>query len=347
MTSEVFNDQSVNYLEEFRNLTPESPYRKNLIELLMSVDAHYGHQCCHQNPLVNKYIYGTHGDVHVINLSYTIFLLKKVLNDLVSVFSENNARLLFVGSKEQLEDVIRNAADRCGQYYVNRRWFGGTLTNWQTIQKSIRKMNEIEKQLANDEMSKKDRQNKMRVLASLNNSLGGIRKMSSLPDLIFVTDTNREKVAIAEAKKLGIPVIALIDSNSSPLGVDYPIPCNDDSQKSVSLICQLISDAVLTGIEIAFEKRQAQKKEREQQRKSFAERRNYVQKDGVKEGEEASNEQGGGASLEGGEAVVAQKPIFNKDKAAAETAPAKKVGPRRDMVSVKKPRQDNRDNRNS
>ena len=342
MTTEVFNDQSINYLEEFRNLTPESTNKKQLIELLMSVDAHYGHQRCRQNPLVKKYIYGTHGDVHVINLTSTIFLLKKVLNDLVSIFSENNARLLFVGSKEQLEDIIKNAADRCGQYNVNQRWFGGTMTNWQTIQKSIRKMNEIEKQLENEQISKKDRQSKLRVLATLNKSLGGIRKMSNLPDLIFVTDTNREKVAVAEAKKLGIPVIALIDSNSNPIGVDYPIPCNDDSQKSVSLICQLISDAVLTGIEIAFEKRQKQKLEREQQRKSFSERKNFIQKDEQKEcADENSNEN-----------VIkdAQKPLFDKDaqssnNTTSSATPAKKSGPRKDMVTGRKPKQDNRGSR--
>jgi small subunit ribosomal protein S2 len=295
------------------------------------------------NDLVNKYIYGTHGDVHVINLTSTIFLLKKLLNDLVSIFSENNARLLFVGSKEQLEDIIKNSAERCGQYYVNQRWFGGTMTNWQTIQRSIRKMNEIEKQLENDTLSKKDKLNKLRVLATLNKSLGGIRKMSHLPDLIFVTDTNREKVAIAEAKKLGIPVIALIDSNSNPTGVDYPIPCNDDSQKSVSLICQLISDAVLTGIEIAFEKRQAQKRERDAQRKSFSDRKNYVQKEEKKE--EGVNESA--------ENVVKEekKPMFNKDAQAssasgASATPIKKSGPRKDMVTGRKPKQDRRDERN-
>ena len=343
MNTAVLNDQSINYLEEFRNLTPESTNKKQLVELLMSVDAHYGHQRCRQNPLVNKYIYGTHGDVHVINLTSTIFLLKKVLNDLVSIFSENNARLLFVGSKEQLEDIIKNAAERCGQYYVNQRWFGGTMTNWQTIQKSVRKMNEIEQQLENDTLSKKDKLNRLRVLATLNKSLGGIRKMSNLPDLIFVTDTNREKVAVAEARKLGIPVIALIDSNSNPIGVDYPIPCNDDSQKSVSLICQLISDAVLTGIEIAFEKRQAQKREKEANRKSFSERKNYIQKDEKKEGSEN----------DANESMIKeeQKPMFNKDTQAPSadtvTTPAKKSGPRKDMVTGRKPKQDNdRNNRN-
>jgi ribosomal protein S2 len=221
-----------------------------------------------------------------------MFLLKKVLNDLVVMFSESNARLLFVGSKEQLVNVIKDSAERCGQYFVNHRWFGGTLTNWKTIQQSIRKMNILEKELADQTLDKKLRQSKERVYNKLINSLGGIRKMSNLPDIIFVTDTNREKVAIQEANKLGIPVIALLDSNSSPIGVDYPIPCNDDSQDAVSLICQLISDAVLTGIESAFERRQAQQKEREQNRKSYAERRNYANTADNKEKSAESGAQG-------------------------------------------------------
>lgn len=260
-------------LESFRNLECDSTYKNTLLSLLMSKDAHYGHQLSSCNPMVLKYIYGSHGDVHVINLTSTMFLLKKVLNDLVTMFSEDNVRLLFVGSKEQLVDVIRVSAERCGQYFVNHRWFGGTLTNWTTIQKSIRKMSTIEDDFENPDLHKKEKQRLERVHKKLTGSLGGIRKMSDLPDIIFISDTNREKVAIAEANKLGIPVIALLDSNSSPIGVDYPIPCNDDSSGAVELICQLISDAVLTGMENLLERKSIQQRDRDQTRRSYAGKR--------------------------------------------------------------------------
>ena len=292
-STENHQELQMSYLEAFRTLESDSTYKTELLSLLMSSDAHYGHQISRHNPMMGRYLYGEHGDVHVINLTTTMFLLKKVLNDLVSMFSESNARLLFVGSKEQLVNIIKDSAEHCGQYFVNHRWFGGTLTNWTTIQKSIKKIAVLERELSDPSLDKKLRLTKERVYHKLINSLGGIRKMSNLPDIIFVTDTNREKVAIQEANKLGIPVIALLDSNSSPLGVDYPIPCNDDSQDAVGLICQLISDAVLTGIESAFEKRQNQQKEREQNRRSYADRRSYANSGESREGsnETQNNEQ--------------------------------------------------------
>ena len=267
------NEPQLNYLEAFRNLESDSGYKSNLLSLLMSKDAHYGHQISSCNPLIGKYIYGSHGDVHVINLTYTIFLLKKVLNDLVAMFSEDNMRILFVGSKEQIAEITRASAMMCGQYYVNHRWFGGTLTNWSTIQKSIKKMSFIEQELENPDLHKKERQRYERILAKLNNSLGGVRHMSDLPNIIFISDTNREKVAIAEANKLKIPVIALVDSNSSPIGVDYPIPCNDDSSGAVELVSQLISEAVLTGMSLGFERKQSKQKEREQTRRPYSGKR--------------------------------------------------------------------------
>jgi small subunit ribosomal protein S2 len=298
------NDQSqnqLNYLEAFRNLDTDSDYKTDLLSLLMNSDAHYGHQISSYNPLMRKYLYGEHGDIHVINLTYTIFLLKKVLNDIVQIFSESNARMLFIGSKEQLVNIVKDSAERCGQYYVNHRWFGGTLTNWTTIQKSIKKMNAIEKELANPDLDKKTRQSKERVYHKLINSLGGIRKMPVLPDIVFITDVNRERVAVQEANKLKIPVIALLDSNSDPRGIDYPIPCNDDSQDAVALICQLLSDAVLTGMESAFEKRKQQNAEREQNRKSYAAgKRNTIDPNTPKETEDTEKS--------------SKKPRFRDDK---------------------------------
>lgn len=260
--------EPITYLDKFRQLEKDSPYKTELIELLMSVDAHYGHQCSRWNPLMAKYLFAKHGEIHIVDLTKTIFLLKKLLNDIVKIFSEQNARLLFVGSKEQLVDLIKSEAERSGQYYVNHRWFGGTLTNWQTIQRSIKKMDIIEYDLEDSELNlnKKETQTKNRQLNKLENSLGGIRKMAAIPDLIFVTDTYRERVAIAEANKLGIPVIALLDSNSNPKGVDYPIPCNDDGQRSVGIICQLISDAILVGMEICFSRKESARENRNRNR---------------------------------------------------------------------------------
>lgn len=298
------NDQQIDYLNALMTLDTDSPYKKDLLNLFMSKDVHLGHQKSSCNPLMLKYLYGEHGDISVINLVSTMFLLKKTLNTLKEIFSTSNTRILFIGSKEQLIDIISESAERCGQYYVNHRWFGGTLTNWSTIQQSIKKMNTIEKKLENSDLSKKERQSDKRILTKLDRSLGGIRKMPGLPDMIFVTDTNREKCAILEAKKLGIKVIALLDSNSDPLGIDYPIPANDDSQESVKLICNLISDAILAGISIFVDKKQIQRKEREDSQRSYSRRRDIIRPEQQKENKDDQSESGHVSRSEG----------FNSDK---------------------------------
>lgn len=274
------NQINENLFNKIINLNKETN-KNELIEIFMSVDAHYGHRINSWNPLMARYLFAQHGDVHIIDLTKTIYLLSKALKDIIKIFSESNARMLFVGSKEQLTEVIKNQAERCGQYYVNHRWFGGTLTNWSTIQNSIKKMDVVERDMFEnrDLLSKKQLASKSRVLNKLENSLGGIRKMSSLPDIIFVTDTRKERVSIAEANKLGIPVIALLDSNSNPKGVDYPIPCNDDNQRAVNLVCQLIADAVLAGMELSFEKKETASRQRRENDKSSSstyKKRNFV-----------------------------------------------------------------------
>lgn len=268
------NEISQNIFNQIINLNKsDNEQIKSLIDSFMAVEAHYGHRKEIWNPSVSKYLFAEHDGVHIIDLTKTIFLLKNVLNYLIKLFSENNARILFVASKEQLSEVIEFHAKRCGQSSVTNRWFGGTLTNWETIKKSIRKMGVIEREIYEnkDKMNKKQIASKERILSKLNKSLGGIKKMSNIPDVLFVTDTRKEKVAIAEANKLNIPVIALLDSNSNPKGIDYPIPCNDDNQRAVELIASLISDAVLVGMEVSFEKREAANKQRNQnqKRKSF------------------------------------------------------------------------------
>lgn len=273
-----------NFFNKIINSDKESNYNKELIDILVNLDAHRGHRAEVWNPLMSRYILAKHDGIHIIDLPKTIPLLRKALKNLIKLFSESNARILFVGSKEQLSDLIKLEAERCGQYYVNYRWFGGTLTNWATIQKSIKKMDSIERELFENSsnMNKKEIASKQRVLNKLQNSLAGIRKMSNLPDVIFVTDTKKEKVAIAEANKLGIPVIALLDSNSNPRGVDYPIPCNDDNKNAVGLITQLIADAVLTGMEISFAKREAMQKQRREEKSSSipssVKRKSFVRK---------------------------------------------------------------------
>ena len=285
------NFSSENLFNKIINLNKDTN-KKELIEIFMSVDAHYGHRLNAWNPMMAKYLFAEHAGVHIIDLTKTIYLLKNALNDIIKIFSESNARMLFVGSKEQLTDIIKNEAERCGQYYVNYRWFGGTLTNWGTIQKSIKKMDSIEREMYEnrDFLSKKETASKNRILNKLENSLGGIRNMSNIPDIIFVTDTKKEKVSIAEANKLGIPVIALLDSNSNPHGIDYPIPCNDDNQRAVALVTQLIADAVLVGMEISFAKKEAAAKQRRENDKSVNQkRRNFVRADQLGENNNSSD----------------------------------------------------------
>ena len=164
--------------------------------------------------------------------------------------AKNNGRILFVSTKKQAFDAVSESAKRCGQYYVNDRWLGGMLTNWKTVSGSIKTLRKIEEQLSNDELglNKKERLVLERQLGKLEMALGGIKSMGGYPDLVFIIDTNRENLAVAEAKKLGVPIMAILDSNSNPDGILYPIPGNDDSIKAIKLYCRLLSDAVLAGI---------------------------------------------------------------------------------------------------
>ena len=195
------------------------------------------------------YIYGARNNIHVIDLSQTVPLLHQALKSVSDVVARGG-RVLFVGTKRQASDPVAAAAKRCAQYYVNHRWLGGSLTNWRTISGSIARLRELEGILDGDSgaRSKKELLTLTREREKLELSLGGIKDMGGIPDLMFVIDTNKEAIAILEAKKLGIPVVAILDTNSDPDGIQFPIPGNDDAARALQLYCDLIADSVLDGL---------------------------------------------------------------------------------------------------
>lgn len=217
---------------------------------LLEAGVHFGHRTGRWNPKMAPYIFGVRNGVHIIDLQQTVPMLYRALQAVRDVTS-NGGRVLFVGTKRQAQDKVAEAAARCGQYYVNHRWLGGMMTNWKTISVSIKRLKEVEEQLTeeNSGRTKKELLQLTRERDKLERSMGGIKEMGDLPNILVVIDTNREKIAVAEATKLGIPVVAVCDSNSDPDGITYPIPGNDDAIRAVDLYCSLVSDAVLDGIQ--------------------------------------------------------------------------------------------------
>lgn len=217
---------------------------------LMEAGVHFGHHKRRWNPKMSQYIFGTRNNIHIMNLETTVPLLKNALNAVENVVAEGG-RVLFVSTKRQAQEYVADFAKKCGQYYVNYRWLGGMLTNWKTVSNSIRQLKVLREQLAGDlsGLTKKEVLNITREHEKLELVLGGISEMPGLPDLIFIMDTNKESIAVQEANKLGIPVVAVVDSNSNPDGVDYVVPGNDDATRAIELYCDLISKAVLAGIE--------------------------------------------------------------------------------------------------
>jgi small subunit ribosomal protein S2 len=217
---------------------------------LLEAGVHFGHRTGRWNPKMAPYIFGERNGVHIIDLQQTVPMLYRALQAVRDVTS-NGGRVLFVGTKRQAQDKVAEAAARCGQYYVNHRWLGGMMTNWKTISVSIKRLKELEEQLAeeNSGRTKKELLQLTRERDKLERAMGGIKEMGDLPNILVVIDTNREKIAVAEATKLGIPVVAVCDSNSDPDGITYPIPGNDDAIRAVDLYCSLVSDAVLDGIQ--------------------------------------------------------------------------------------------------
>ena len=216
---------------------------------LLEAGVHFGHQTHRWNPRMGPYIYGARNGIHILDLTQTVPLLDQALQAVQQTVAKGG-RILFVGTKRQAQKAISDAAERSAQYYMNHRWLGGTLTNWKTVSNSIARLKSIDEKLDSgaEGLTKKERLGLEREQAKLQLSLGGIREMGGTPDLIFVVDTNKEDLAILEAKKLGIPVIAVLDTNSSPEGIDYPIPGNDDAGRAISLYCDLIARAAIDGI---------------------------------------------------------------------------------------------------
>ncbi len=216
---------------------------------LLEAGVHFGHHTRRWNPRMAPFLFGVRNQVHIIDLQQTVPMLDRALRAVRDVVA-GGGRVLFIGTKRAAAEYVADAAKRCGQYYVNHRWLGGTLTNWKTITASIKRLRQIEDQLSGDTrgLTKKEVLNLTRDRDKLERALGGIKEMGGLPDILFIIDTNKEKLAVEEAAKLGIPVVAVLDSNSDPAGITYPIPGNDDAVRAISLYCDLIAGAVLDGI---------------------------------------------------------------------------------------------------
>jgi len=216
---------------------------------LLEAGAHFGHQSHRWNPKMESYIFGIRNGVHIIDLGQTVPLMHRGLQA-VSDTVARGGRVLFVGTKRQAADQIAEAAKRCAQYFVNARWLGGMLTNWKTISNSIQRLRQVEETLAAGAqgLTKKERLMLSRERDKLDRTLGGIKDMGGTPDLIFVIDTNKEQLAIEEARKLGIPVVAIVDTNCNPDSISFPIPANDDAGRAISLYCDLVARAAIDGI---------------------------------------------------------------------------------------------------
>lgn len=217
---------------------------------LLEAGVHFGHHSRRWNPRMKDYIFGVRNGIHIIDLQKSLPMFDQGLRVLRDVAAEGG-RILFVGTKRQARDKVAEAAKKCGQYYVNQRWLGGMMTNWQTISNSINRLAEIEEILGQEEtgLTKKEMLQLSREQDKLESSIGGIRGMGGLPDALFIIDTNKEDIAVAEARKLNIPTVAIIDTNSDPNVVDYPMPGNDDAMRAIDLYCDLAASAILDGIQ--------------------------------------------------------------------------------------------------
>jgi small subunit ribosomal protein S2 len=217
---------------------------------LLEAGVHFGHQAHRWNPKMAEFIFGTRNNIHIIDLAQTVPMLHRALAA-VSDTVARGGRILYVGTKRQAQDAIADAAKRSAQYYVNSRWLGGTLTNWKTISRSINRLRKLEEMLGSGEAqvyTKKERLTLTREQGKLDRALGGIKDMGGLPDLMFVIDTNKEDIAINEARRLGIPVAAVVDTNSNPIGITFPVPGNDDAARAITLYCDLVAKAAIDGI---------------------------------------------------------------------------------------------------
>ncbi len=217
---------------------------------LLEAGVHFGHHTRRWNPKMGPYIFGVRNGVHIIDLEQTVPMLYRALQAVRDVAAQGG-RVLFVGTKRQAQDAIAEAAKRCGQYYVNHRWLGGMLTNFKTISQSIKRLKELDERInqPNAGLTKRELLELTRDRDKLERALGGIKEMGGLPDILFIIDTNKEAIAVQEANKLKVPVVAVLDSNSSPDGIVFPVPGNDDAMRAIHLYCELVSGAVLDGLQ--------------------------------------------------------------------------------------------------
>ncbi len=217
---------------------------------MLEAGVHFGHQTRYWNPKMGSYIFGQRNKIHIINLEQTLPMFNDAMNFL-GTLSANGGRILFVGTKRAARETVREEAERCSMPYVNHRWLGGMLTNFKTIKQSIKRLKELEDMFADGSVekrfNKKEALGLERELEKLERSLGGIKDMKGLPDAVFIIDTGHEKIAVSEAKKLGIPVVGVVDTNNDPDGIDYIIPGNDDAIRAIQLYVQGVSAAVLEG----------------------------------------------------------------------------------------------------
>jgi small subunit ribosomal protein S2 len=248
-----------------RSITPAAaqPEKENPMALpdftmrqLLEAGVHFGHHTRRWNPEMAPFIFGVRNGVHIIDLEQTVPLLHRALQSVRDV-AAGGGRVLFVGTKRQAQEPVAEAAKRCGQYFVNHRWLGGMLTNFKTISNSIKRLRDLDERVnapagaagATGGLTKRELLELTRDRDKLERALGGIKEMAGLPDILFIIDTNKEAIAVQEANKLKIPVVAVLDSNSSPDGILYPIPGNDDAMRAIHLYCELVSGAVLDGLQ--------------------------------------------------------------------------------------------------
>ena len=224
---------------------------------LLEAGVHFGHQVRRWNPKMKEYIFGERNGIYIIDLQKTQRMFREAIGFVTNLIAEDKGKtVLFVGTKRQAQDAIREESEKCGQYYVNQRWLGGLLTNFQTVQKSIKRLKDLEAMQTDgryEKLTKKERIKLDRERESLNKNLAGIKGMNRLPDAIFIIDVKKEEIAVAEANRLGIPIVAVVDTNCSPEGIDYVIPGNDDALRAVRLFASRISDAIVEGNQIATE----------------------------------------------------------------------------------------------
>jgi small subunit ribosomal protein S2 len=224
---------------------------------LLEAGVHFGHQVRRWNPKMKEYIFGERNGIYIIDLQKTQRMFREAIAFVTNLIAEDKGRtVLFVGTKRQAQDAIREESEKCGQYFVNQRWLGGLLTNFQTVQKSIKRLKDLESMQTDgryEKLTKKERIKLDRERESLNKNLSGIKNMSRLPDAVFIIDVKKEEIAVAEANRLGIPIVAVVDTNCSPEGIDYVIPGNDDALRAVRLFASRIADAIVEGNQIATE----------------------------------------------------------------------------------------------